>query len=145
MENGEKRFDNVDKRGKTLSVELLSVLLRKNLGNMSQCARAAKVTRQAVSHYISDHPELEEIVKESRESIVDLSEDCVIKAIRKGNAKVAMDVLKTLGRKRGYIEETSITGPDGGPIEFRVIEVVRNPVKDASCPATDQPILNGTH
>ena len=73
-------------------------------GNITEAAKRLKVDRSSLSDYIHLTPELMRVVKEMRESIADLAEDALQKAIKRGDTACIIFTLKTQGRKRDYCE-----------------------------------------
>lgn len=63
------------------------------------------------------------VIEDERNSLVDMAEIQLIKAVQEGNFKAVREVLRTLGKNRGYVERMEHSGNDGGPIRF--IEAVR--------------------
>jgi hypothetical protein len=79
------------------------VLIAAN-GNITEAARRMKVERSHLSDFVNKHPELQQIIKQMRESIADLAEDALQKAIKRGDTACIIFTLKTQGRKRDYCE-----------------------------------------
>ena len=106
--------------GNGLTVEKVQPHLEATRGNIAAAARRLGYTRQHVDKFVLDHPTLHEIVKQAREARVDYAESKLDEAINKGEAWAICFTLKTLGKSRGYVERTEITGADSGPITIRV-------------------------
>ena len=45
-----------------------------------------------------------------------MAESEALKQIKQGNTAIIIFTLKTLGKSRGYVERTEVSGPNGGPI-----------------------------
>lgn len=73
-------------------------------GNLSAIARGYQITRAAVQKYIRERPALVEALQDARESFLDVAEDSLGKAVKKGEAWAVSLALKTLGKDRGYVE-----------------------------------------
>ena len=73
-------------------------------GNITEACKRLKLDRSGVSQLIHRTPELLELVKQMRESIADLAEDALQKAIKRGDTACIIFTLKTQGRKRDYCE-----------------------------------------
>lgn len=89
-----------------LSVEKVEAMLRKHSGNKGAVAKACGVSRTAVQLYIKDRPRLQAITEECKESLIDVAENSLEKAMRAGEAWAVCFFLKTQGKSRGYIERT---------------------------------------
>lgn len=111
----------------TLTKEQIADALEKKAGNVTQAAKALKVTRQALHWHIKDDEELQAIVIDARESLVDMAESEARKQIMEGNTAIIIFTLKTLGKARGYVERQEISGPDGGPVVVKGYGVAATP------------------
>lgn len=89
-------------------------------GNISAMARAFQVSRQAIYDYISNKPDLKQMIQDERESMLDDAESEIYKQIRKGNTTALIFFLKTQGKTRGYVERQEITGKDNEPFVIKV-------------------------
>jgi predicted transcriptional regulator len=88
-----------------LTVEQIAVALQKKAGNITEAAKALKVTRQALHKRINDDELLKSTLIDAREALVDMAESEARKQIRKGNTAIIIFTLKTLGKERGYVEQ----------------------------------------
>ena len=95
--------------------------IRQYKGNISAIARAFGITRQAVYNYISNKPDLKQLIEDERESMIDDAESEIYKQIRKGNTTALIFFLKTQGKQRGYVERNEITGKDGQEVTIKVV------------------------
>lgn len=57
-------------------------------------------------------------IEECREEIVDLAERCIKERVVAGETVAAIFVLKTRGKKRGWVERHEVTGENGGPVRL---------------------------
>lgn len=96
--------------------------LRKRRGNMAAVGRALGVTRQAVLLRVNASPELRAIFEECRETVKDLTESKLFKAIRNGEAWAICFFLKCQAKDRGYTERHEITGANGEAMRMEVVE-----------------------
>ena len=64
-----------------------------------------KITRQALSYRVKKSKRLQQAQQEARETVLDLAEGVIFSEIKKGNWKVSLSVLRTLGKNRGYAEK----------------------------------------
>ena len=90
-------------------------------GNISAMARAFQVSRQAIYDYISNKPDLKQMIQDERESMLDDAESEIYKQIRKGNTTALIFFLKTQGKQRGYVERQELTGKDGQEVTIKVV------------------------
>src|SRR5512146_1894378 len=90
--------------------------VRKNHGMLAAVARDLGVTRQTVYRYVNNYATIKDAVDDEREIWIDFAEHELIKAIQKGNIQAIMFFLKTVGKVRGYVERSEITGKDGGAL-----------------------------
>jgi hypothetical protein len=83
-------------------------------GNLAAIARAYGISRQAVQKFVANDPELTEATNEARETMLDEAENALYdEAVEKRNTAALIFLLKTQGKKRGYIERAELTGADG--------------------------------
>lgn len=104
----------------TLKVKQLAEAIEKNGGNVTEAAKALGITRWALQKRIAKNKELQQVVSDAREQMVDLAESEARKQIKQGNTAIIIFTLKTLGKERGYVERTEITGKDGGDIMIKM-------------------------
>lgn len=109
---------------KRLTKNKVKDLLKQAHGNYAAVARAYGVSRQAVRQFVERDDELREIATETRETMLDNAESKLYSEAMAGNTAALIFLLKTQGKKRGYIERAEVTGADGGANKL-VIEVVR--------------------
>lgn len=72
-----------------------------------------KISRQAVWKRVNASPILKAEQEKARELIKDGAEAVIVQEIGRGNWRVALQVLKTLAKDRGYAERQEITGANG--------------------------------
>jgi len=109
-------------------------------GNLTEVARALSVSRTTVYEWIEKDKRFKEIHKESKEALLDFTESQT-KILIQGIPKLEVDpadpegkkmkrvgwkerpdttliiwVQKTLGKERGYVERSELTGKDGKPL-----------------------------
>jgi predicted transcriptional regulator len=94
--------------------------LRELSGNVAVTAQAFGVSRTAIYNFIHKHG-LYEVVQEARESMTDIAETSLKRAVINGEAWAVCFTLKTLGKSRGYVErvQQEISGRDGEAIEIK--------------------------
>lgn len=104
---------------KVLSVENVVPVIVVKKGNLAAVARAFGIRRQAVHQFVQAHPELLDVVAEVKESAIDMAEDALQKAIRKGEGWAVCFFLKTQARHRGYGQNPPAPGDDEPPLYGR--------------------------
>ena len=85
-------------------------------------AQKLGVNRQSLHRRITKSPRLVRAVQETRESVLDLAESGLIKALGKGESWAVCFTLKCLGKHRGFVERAEVTGADGGPVRVSGVE-----------------------
>ncbi|HOQ49662.1 MAG TPA: hypothetical protein PLV01_07535 [Candidatus Kapabacteria bacterium] len=86
-------------------VETVKEALIKANGFISQAAKILQCDRTTVYSYFKRYPELNDVLKEQRETMLDFAESKLMAAISKGNLTAIIFFLKTQGRSRGYYEK----------------------------------------
>lgn len=81
--------------------------IEKSYGIITLIAERLKIHRSAVYNNIKKF-QLNELIEIERERLVDFAESKLIENIRKGKETSIIFTLKTLGKKRGYIEKQEI-------------------------------------
>src|SRR5262245_6004444 len=87
-----------------LSVEGVAEAIERYFGNLASVARAFGVSRMAVWSFVERRPELQEILRDARETLLDNAESALDRAIVRGEPWAIKLILKTLGKSRGYVE-----------------------------------------
>lgn len=103
-----------------LTEEQIALALERKMGNITEAAKALKVSRQALYKRIDGNEMLAAVLKEGRETIVDIAESALVRQIKVGNITAIIFTLKTQGKDRGYVERTEITGADGESLLIKV-------------------------
>lgn len=108
----------------TLKKTLLTALGR-SLGNVSDACKKANISRTYFYELKNEDPEFFQAVEDISESALDLTETALLRQIQDGNMTGIIFMLKTRGRKRGFIEvvEQQHSGKDGGAIQFENISL----------------------
>lgn len=87
-------------------------MLNKAYGNLTAAARSLGVTRKALYNWVERDEELQQAVRDARESIIDIAENKLLQAINSGDMTAIIFTLKTLGKARGYIETKEVKVSD---------------------------------
>jgi alanine-alpha-ketoisovalerate/valine-pyruvate aminotransferase len=82
-------------------------------GMIYLAARKLGCTPQTIYNRMAKSGNIKEACENSRGELVDLSEQKLRMAVLNGEPWAVALVLKTLGKKRGYVERTELTGADG--------------------------------
>ena len=92
--------------------------MRKTNGNLTLTGQLIGCSREAIRLRVNKYPELKEVMDESRESVIDVAEGALQRAVLNGEGWAIALTLKTIGKNRGYMEKTiqEITGKDGEPL-----------------------------
>ena len=101
---------------KTNNKKQMLTALYTSLGVVSDACNKCKITRATHYNYMNDDPEYKKAVLDIGERVLDFAESELFKQIREGSTTATIFLLKTKGKKRGYIErqeyEITQNGPD---------------------------------
>jgi hypothetical protein len=92
----------------TLTAAAVAKALRQFNGNMAAVARAFDCHRSSVKRFIDNRPSLCEVRVEARETMKDMAESALYKAVLAGEGWAVCFFLKTQARDRGYTEKAEI-------------------------------------
>lgn len=73
--------------------------------NVSATCSALNISRQTFYKWKNADPELKEMLEEAEESVIDFAESKLIEAVGDGDLTAIIFLLKTKGKKRGYVEK----------------------------------------
>lgn len=105
-------------------------------GMVAMTARRLGVTYKTVYNWMSADPHLKEVRDEVRNQILDLAEQANIRAIKRGDTKVAQWHLMQQGHDRGYKSNWTPFTSDGGESgEPGVAAVALRPIINIHMPA----------
>lgn len=90
--------------GKKITVKEVAGKLHRHKGSMAAVAKDLKVEYGRIARLVDVTYSLQDIILGYREALVDRAEDVLFDSLERGNLKAAMFTLKTLGRRRGYVE-----------------------------------------
>jgi len=93
------------------SAKYITDLYTKKACNMSATAAALDVSRGTLIRWYNKSPKLKEEMDAAKESLLDIAESQLLKAITDGNVTATIFFLKCQGKNRGYIErqQTEVT------------------------------------
>lgn len=103
-----------------LSKDKIRKALKATAGNVTAAADQLGCTRRSVYNWLDRYPELKEAVAEERERLVDLAESALKKKISEGDTASIIFTLKTLGKKRGYIEKQQVEQSGSLDVTYKV-------------------------
>ena len=86
-------------------------------GIISTIAKRAQCDWRTANKYINEHPTLKAAYDAECETMLDLAESTVLKAIKDGDTADAKWYLTKKGKRRGYGDTMELTGEGGGPIK----------------------------
>ena len=103
------------KRGRKpkLDPELVAAALVALQGNLAGVARQFGVHRSSVQELIGKRKGLQQVLRDTREGMLDNAESSLYRAVLDGRAWAVCFFLKTQGRARGYIERHEVDPPAG--------------------------------
>ena len=102
------------------TVEQVSRALEESNGLVSPAARALKCNGETVRNYIKRHPTLQQVQEQEREKFIDTAESALQKKINEGDTTAIIFALKTVGKRRGYVERREFAGVPDQPVEVVV-------------------------
>lgn len=105
---------------------------KKNGGNISRAIesvrtsrikkyKGALASRSSYYRWCNDDPVFAAECDDIDEANIDEAETCIMDAIKSGDTASAKFLLKTKGKKRGYVERTEITGAEGLPHRIEIV------------------------
>lgn len=109
---------------KKFSVKRMVDELTRTKGMVYIAAENLGCTPQTVYNYVNSNPEIAAAKELAEGKVLDQAELNLYKAILNGEPWAIQFVLKTKGKKRGYVERQELVGgEDADPI--RVVEVIK--------------------
>lgn len=95
--------------------------LENNLGVVTEAAREAGIGRTTHYLWMNEDEEYKAMVNDLGDVILDFAEAKLHSLVKKGDVASTIFLLKTKGKKRGYVERSELTGADGGPLQIEPI------------------------
>lgn len=125
---------------KEISKEAFIIAYKENFGNISISCEAAGVGRGQYKSWLASDPEfgkrLAEI--EPEEIMLDFGEQKLMERIARGDTLATMFLLKTKGKRRGYIERQEVAH-EGDVVK----QITINVLKPGELPSSETPRLDG--
>ena len=94
--------------------------LEKSLGVVTTACKKVGVGRTTYYEWYNNDPEFKDKVDELKNVALDFAESQLHKQIQEGSTAATIFLLKTRGKKRGYVERQEITGAEGVPTDVKI-------------------------
>lgn len=88
------------------TAEQVIAAIQKTKGMLTLAAAELNCSPQTVHKYVNKYPTVREAVNQAREKQLDFTELKLFEAIQHGELSAIIFYLKTIGKRRGYIERT---------------------------------------
>lgn len=123
------------KPGIPFDKDQVASLINKYVGNVSMVADALGAARGSIRGFIDRHPDLVDLLKQTRERQLDQLEKAVFeRAVESNDTTLQLFLLKTQGKSRGYEQsEAQNTAKDIATAAFDyILNKSKNPAEPAS-------------
>ncbi len=120
-----------------LDPKAVEAKLREFNGNMAAVGRALGVTRVSVFQFVQRRPKLQQVMLDCRETRVDTAESALDRAVLNGEGWSISLTLKTIGKNRGYVEQTETILR--GDLKIEAVETLVRTREDAAKALADLP------
>tara|TARA_R100001198_G_C5098763_1_gene131878 strand:+ start:149 stop:505 length:357 start_codon:yes stop_codon:yes gene_type:complete len=94
--------------------------LEKSLGVVTTACKQVGIGRTTFYNYYNDDKDFAKQVDDIENVALDFAESQLHKQIQDGSTAATIFLLKTRGKKRGYVERQEITGADGIPTDVKI-------------------------
>ena len=94
--------------------------LEKSLGVVTTACKQVGIGRTTFYNYYNEDKEFAKKVDDIENVALDFAESQLHKQIQDGSTAATIFLLKTKGKKRGYVERQEITGADGIPKDVKI-------------------------
>lgn len=101
-------IQSIAKKGERYTAAQVIDAIRQTKGMLTVAAKRLGCAPDTVYRYVREYPTVAQAVKEQRESVTDMAELALYKAIQEGEGWAVCFYLKTQGKQRGYIEKQQI-------------------------------------
>lgn len=108
--------------GPRLKQNEVFIALTATTGNIAAAARRLGATRDGLWKFVERHPRLLQLTKDFRESIVDNAESAFNRAVVTEQPWAIQFALRTIGRRRGYVDRQEIQHVE--PIQIEIAEEI---------------------
>ncbi len=110
---------------KKAMIEALEV----SLGVITSACDKVGITRRTHYTWLKEDEEYKDACDDIVNAAKDFVETKMFEQIKRGNAYLIMNYLKTKCKDRGYVERQEITGADGGPVKS--VNISKKDIKEA--------------
>jgi hypothetical protein len=98
----------------------LKKAIHDSMGIITVVAKRIGKTRQGLYYYLKQHPDMQALLDDERESLKDFAESMLITNVKNGDVTSIIFLLKTLAKDRGYVERHELAGAKDQPLEIEV-------------------------
>ena len=96
--------------------------------NISATCTAVNISRQTFHRWVKTDQEFADFIYEGKEAIIDNVESRLLSAVNDDKLDAIKFFLRTIGKKRGYVERSEITGGEGQKLfEVKIIDSANEP------------------
>ncbi len=94
--------------------------LEKSLGVVTTACKQVGIGRTTFYNYYNEDIDFAKKVDDIENVALDFAESQLHKQIQEGSTAATIFLLKTRGKKRGYVERQEITGAEGVPTDVKI-------------------------
>ena len=94
--------------------------LEKSLGVVTTACKQVGIGRTTFYNYYNEDIDIAKKVDDIENVALDFAESQLHKQIQEGSTAATIFLLKTRGKKRGYVERQEITGAEGVPTDVKI-------------------------
>lgn len=111
---------------KDITKEAFIIAYRENFGNITIACQACGISRTMYQGWMKNDPEFRQTLAEiePEEIMLDWGEHKLMERITKGDTLATMFLLKTKGKRRGYIEKTEVAH-EGDVVKSITVNVLK--------------------
>lgn len=106
------------------------IALKDCLGIVSAACARVDIARNTYYNWRKADPAFAAECDEIDELVLDLGESTLHELVKEKNVVATIFLLKTKGKKRGYVERVETTGANGGPIETKALSPTEKTMLD---------------
>ena len=107
--------------------------LEKSLGVVTTACKQVGIGRTTFYNYYNEDKIFAKQVDDIENVALDFAESQLHKQIQDGSTAATIFLLKTKGKKRGYVERQEITGADGMPKDVKIEIIDANKGTEECC------------
>jgi hypothetical protein len=111
------------KARKRYTLEQVRAALEKTHGMVSAAAEIMQCDRDTIYAYLNKYPELKESRNKFIAQLIERAEFQIAKKVQEGDNTACIFVLKTQGKRNGWVERMELTGAEGKEL-IRTINVL---------------------